>query len=128
MPFCSSKQLQHTSLQKCSKELDWLSLESRHKVLLSCLAFKYFLGKLPIYLNELLTPTTCSTYHLRSDSKRLFMVPRFSKVSGRSSFSYRVPQNWNNLRETLTAATSLSSFKTKAVSHFNLVCNCYIRL
>ncbi|MEE6518946.1 hypothetical protein FKM82_030289 [Ascaphus truei] len=108
------------------KELDWSSLESRRKVHLSCLAFKYFPGKLPIYLNKLLTPTTCSTY-LRSDSKRLFMVPRLNKVSVRSS-SYRAPQNWNNLPETLTSTTSLSSFKTKAVSHFNLVCNCFISL
>ncbi|MEE6525560.1 hypothetical protein FKM82_025634 [Ascaphus truei] len=46
------------------KELDWPSLESRLKVHLSCLAFKFFMGKLPSYLNKLLTPTTCSTYHL----------------------------------------------------------------
>ncbi|XP_075438173.1 homeodomain-interacting protein kinase 1-like [Ascaphus truei] len=52
------------------------------------------------------------TYHLRSDSKRLFMVPRLNKVSGRSSFSFRAPQNWNNLPETLTSTTS---------------CNCFIR-
>ncbi|MEE6526360.1 hypothetical protein FKM82_026977 [Ascaphus truei] len=110
------------------KELDWSSLESRRKVHLSCLAFKYFLDKLPIYLNKLLTPTTCSTYPLRSNSKRLVMVPSLNKVSGRSSFSYRAPQNWNSQPETLTAATSLSSFKTKAASHFNLVCNYYIRL
>ncbi|MEE6519961.1 hypothetical protein FKM82_017743, partial [Ascaphus truei] len=58
-------------------------------------------------LNKPLTPTTSSTYHLRSDSNRLFMVPRFSKVSGRSSSSYRAPQNWNSLPETLTAATRL---------------------
>ncbi|XP_075431986.1 transient receptor potential cation channel subfamily M member 1 isoform X6 [Ascaphus truei] len=103
------------------KELDWSSIESRCKVHLSCLAFKYFLGKLPVYLNKLLTPTTCSTYHLRSGSKRLFMVLRLNnKVSGHSSFSYRAPQNWNNLPETLTSTTSLSSFKTKPVSHFNL--------
>ncbi|MEE6499395.1 hypothetical protein FKM82_003434 [Ascaphus truei] len=81
------------------KELDWSSLESRRKVHLSCLAFKYFLGKPPIYLNKLLTPTTCSTYHRRTDSKRLFMVPRLHKVSSRSS-SYHAPQNWNNLPET----------------------------
>ncbi|MEE6462495.1 hypothetical protein FKM82_001612 [Ascaphus truei] len=67
--------------------------QSRRKVHLSCLTLKYFLGKLPSYLNKLLTPTTCSTYHLRSDSKRLFMVPRLNKVSGRSSFSFRAPQN-----------------------------------
>ncbi|MEE6472912.1 hypothetical protein FKM82_009775 [Ascaphus truei] len=109
------------------KELDWSTLESRRKVHLSCLAFKFFMGKLPSYLNKLLTPTTCSTYHLRSDSKSLFMVPRLNKVSGRSSFSFRAPQNWNNLPETLTSTTSLSSFKSKAVSHFNLVCNCFIR-
>ncbi|MEE6516590.1 hypothetical protein FKM82_026156 [Ascaphus truei] len=65
---------------KCSK-IRLSSLESRRKVNLSCLAFKYFLGKLPVYRNKLLTPTTRSTYHLRSNSKRLFMVPRFSKVS-----------------------------------------------
>ncbi|MEE6513412.1 hypothetical protein FKM82_021022 [Ascaphus truei] len=63
------------------KQLDWSSLESRHKVHISCLAFRYFLGKLQSFLNKLLTPTTCSTYHLRSDSKRLFMVPKL-KVSG----------------------------------------------
>ncbi|MEE6525622.1 hypothetical protein FKM82_025738 [Ascaphus truei] len=95
------------------KELDWSTLESRRKVHLSCLTFKYFLGRLPSYLNKLLTPTTCSTYHLRSGSKRLFMVPRLNKVSGRSSFSYRAPQNWNSLPETLTSTTRLSSFKTR---------------
>ncbi|XP_075459430.1 rho GTPase-activating protein 32 isoform X1 [Ascaphus truei] len=36
------------------------------------------------------------------------MVPRLNKVSCRSSFSYRAPQNWNNLPETLTSTTSLT--------------------
>ncbi|MEE6519779.1 hypothetical protein FKM82_017519 [Ascaphus truei] len=56
---------------KMLKELDWASLACRRKVHLFCLAFKYFLGQLPVYLNKLLTPSTCRTYHLRSDSKRL---------------------------------------------------------
>ncbi|CAH2299605.1 Hypothetical predicted protein [Pelobates cultripes] len=107
------------------KELNWLSLESRCTLHLSSLVFKSFSGKLPPYLNKMLSPAVPTSYKLRSSTNTLLSLPQYKKKMARSSFSYRAPQLWNDLPHNLKSSLSLKSFKRSLSTYLKTECTCH---
>ena len=92
-----------------------------YQVIFKCVYYDY-----PSYLKEYLIPYRPS-YRLRHTEHPFFTVPHISKESGRRTFKFKAPSDWNSLPGPLRSITSLHSFKTSLLTYLreNYCCKCY---
>ena len=71
-------------------------------------------GKFILAMAKFYTTQSYVTKNVHRYAKRdTLAIPRASTEKGRTSFSYRGPLLWNNLKPEIRAITNLSSFKRK---------------
>ena len=58
-------------------------------------------------------PLHKSSIRLRSSETNQLIIPRVNTKHGKAGFSYYATKSWNNLREDLRLAQTLTTFKTR---------------
>ena len=104
--------------------LNWLQPKSRRQLHWFLFIYKCIHFRCPAYLKQYLTQTT-SSYPLRHLQHPYFNVPRISNTTGRQSFCYKAPSDWNNLPLHLRSIPSYRSFRTSLYSHLDSTCHCF---
>ena len=105
--------------------LDWLQPKARRQFHWFQLLFKCVHLNSPPYLKQSLVPYT-SPYPLRNTQHPYFTIPRRTFTeSGRRSFHYKAPSDWNNLPPSLRSVTSPRHFKRSLYSHLKTTCSCF---
>ena len=95
--------------------LNWLSPQSRRQFhwlifIFKCIHFNY-----PSYLKQLLNTHT-SSYALRNIQQPYFKVPtNIKKETGRRSFQFKAPMDWNNLPTEIRTITAFPAFKMSLI-------------
>ena len=74
--------------------VEWSSLALRRTQHLTLFTYKALLGMLPLYLTNLLTPST-SSHGTRSQNKLLLKVPKTNTKLGDTAFRIYAPCTWN---------------------------------
>uniref|UniRef100_A0A8K9XKY4 Reverse transcriptase domain-containing protein n=1 Tax=Oncorhynchus mykiss TaxID=8022 RepID=A0A8K9XKY4_ONCMY len=101
----------------------WPSLHTRRQN--HWLIYKTMLGKVPPYLNSLVTiaAATCST---RSSRYISLVTPKTNSSFGRLSFQFSAAFDWNELQQSLKLETliSLTSFKHQLSEQLTDFCTC----
>jgi len=101
-------------------DLHWLCIQERIQYKLCVLVFKCKHSLAPAYLSEQLQQVAQleSRQRLRSSSSSAFVVPATRRSTlGDRSFSAAGSRAWNSLPTTVTAASTLSSFRRYLKSH-----------
>jgi len=80
-------------------ELHWLPIAARIDYKICLLVHKSFVGQVPDYITELLTPTASdpSRSSLRSSSSSNLIVWRARRKIGDRAFAVAAPRAWNRL-------------------------------
>jgi len=101
-------------------DLHWLRIQERIQYKLCVLVFKCKHSLAPAYLSQQLQQVAQleSRQRLRSSSSSAFVVPATRRSAlGDRSFSAAGTRAWNSLPPTVTAASTLSSFRRHLKSH-----------
>jgi len=93
------------------RDLHWLPIEARIKFKLLVYAFKCFSDIAPKYLQELLPAYNQSQDGLRSNSKRLAVVPKVKTRYGEQTFQYAAASLWNSLPNDIRGVESLLAYR-----------------
>ena len=84
-------------------KVGWLSLENRRAFHLYLFIFKAIIGKLPPYINSMLSLKP-NPYASRSSSWITFNIPLMKSDLGKTAFSALAPRMWNQLQDTYKLA------------------------
>ena len=102
-----------TSVSGLIKQLSWMNIHQRLSYFLGILVFKCLNNQAPTYLTELLNYVTDhQTYHTRSVSNNLLLVPRSHLSLFRQSFHFAGSSLWNTLPISITKCDNIYKFKT----------------
>lgn len=106
--------------------VQWSSLSIRRKIHALTFIAKALMGKLPLYIFNLLSFQD-STYRTRSSEKILLRTPFTRTELGKTAFSSFAPKAWNELQATvnLKVLPSINSFKDLLKSSLTDRCNCF---
>ena len=105
--------------------LDWLQLKARRQLHWYLFLFECIHFNCPSYLKQSLEPYT-SPYPLRHSQHPYFTVPKkITSETGRRSFHYKAPSDWNNLPLALRSITSIGRFRSSLYSHLETTCSCF---
>ena len=85
-------------------DLHWLKVKERIVFKLLLLVHKYFIGKSPMYFDEILI--------VKDSHKRLLYVNFKNTLPGRRAFTYAAPRFWNHLPESARLQDNSEKFKT----------------
>ena len=100
------------------KKLHWLPIKARIEFKILLIVYKFFNGKTPVYINNLLEVCKTNGYSLRNKDWTTLKVPYVSKESHASrSFSVCAPKLWNKLPQHIRIALDLETFKRKLKTH-----------
>jgi len=116
--ICSARKSEH--ITPILMDLHWLRIQERIQYKLCVLVFKCKHSLAPAYLSEQLQQVAQleSRQRLRSSSSSAFVVPATRRSTlGDRSFSAAGTRAWNSLPPTVTAASTLSSFRRYLKSH-----------
>ena len=107
-------------------KVGWLSLENRRKLHLYMLIFKALIGKLPPYINSMLSLKS-NPYASRSSSWITLDTPFMKSDLGKTAFSSLAPRTWNHLQDTFKLDTlpSARKFKELVIGCCVAVCTCF---
>ena len=101
-----------TSSDQMFKELRWLSVPDKLKYNKAVLTYRAVNNLSPEYISKLLKPMSeVHNLNLRSSVNGTLYVPKSRTSLYDSSFSCSAPRLWNALPQTVTNASSLSTFK-----------------
>ena len=101
-----------TSSHQMFKELRWLSVPDRLKYNKAVLTYRAVNNLSPEYISKLLKPMSeVHNLNLRSSVNGTLYAPKSRTSLYDSSFSCSAPRLWNTLPQTVTNASSLSTFK-----------------
>lgn len=100
-----------------SKLEKWLSFENRLKYQTAVIVYKSENGQAPKYIDRLLMVSTNNSYHLRSETNRNLILPKFNTELFKHSFTYISINIWNNLPMHIRQISNLKSFKRALISH-----------
>ena len=94
-------------------ELHWLPIAARIDYKLCLLVHKSFVGRVPDYITELLTPAASdpSRSSLRSSSSSNLIVRLARRKIGDRAFAVAAPRVWNRLPTELKIMRSTPAFK-----------------
>jgi len=94
-------------------QLHWLPIPARIDYKLCLLVHKSFVGQVPDYITELLTPAASdpSLSSLRSSSSSNLIVRRARRKIGDRAFAVAAPRVWNRLPTELKIMRSTPAFK-----------------
>ena len=102
-----------TSVSGLIKQLSWMNIHQRLSYFLGILVFKCLNNQAPTYLTELLNYVTDhQTYHTRSVSNNLLLVPRSHLSLFQQSFHFAGSSLWNTLPISITKCDNIYKFKT----------------
>ena len=85
-------------------DLHWLKVKERIVFKLLLLVHKYFIGKSPLFLDNILV--------VKDTSRRLLYTNFRDTPHGRRAFSYTAPRLWNHLTENARLQDNTEKFKT----------------
>jgi hypothetical protein len=101
-----------THISPTLARLHWLPVRQRIEFKLALLTWKALNVKQPVYLSELLTRRGAVQSRSLRDQNTL-CVPRVNSRAGQRAFCTAAPCIWNALPTSITAATTLSLFKSR---------------
>jgi hypothetical protein len=106
--------------------VQWPSLSLRRKLHALIFIAKALMGKLPLYISNLLSFHN-SVYKTRSSEYMLLTTPLTRTQLGTTAFSSYAPKVWNELQATLKLESlpPLSTFKNMLQSALKEHCNCF---
>ena len=106
--------------------VSWTSLPLRRKIHSLIFIVKALVGKLPSYINCLLSRQT-SSFGTRSGNKIMLNIPTVRTVLGKTSFSSYAPYAWNNLQNILNleSVPSIDAFKNLLNTTLVEECHCF---
>ena len=116
MRFCLRlDKLKHICHEEFER-LNWLPVTYRFKQCVISIAFKYFNGLCPNYLNEVSDVATESNFQLRNSFQKL-KCPFRKTNNGQHALSYIGPTFWNKTPDTLKCSNNLNNFKHNFKKH-----------
>lgn len=106
--------------------VQWSSLFLRRKSHALIFIAKALMGKLPLYISNLLSYHN-SVYRTRSSEKILLITPSTRTELGKTAFSSYAPNVWNEIQATLNLESlpPLNTFKNLLKSNLTEQCNCF---
>ena len=109
----------HDRVSDHRKQLHWLPIPARIQFKLMTTTWKALNDQAPKYIQLLLRRKPQQNHNLRSNSKRLLDEPisRNKNSFEDRAFSFVAPKLWNNLKDYVRNATTLTSFKTNLKTH-----------
>jgi hypothetical protein len=99
-------------ISKLMKEKGWLSIDERIVLRLAVITFNVIKFGKPVYLSELITPSS-SEHGLRSQARGDLTVKFARSKLGSRAFSVAIPMMWNKIIKEVRESQNRNSFKNK---------------
>ena len=115
--FCLMKNSRSSIRHEDFVHINWLPVPSRANQINASLAYKFFNGTCPVYMNNVFSPISHSAGSINQKYQKLALPSRSTEM-GKRTLSYIGPSVWNPLQKSVKTCKSVNDFKHALKSQY----------